>query len=482
MMEQWSSRTGFLLAAIGSAVGIGNIWRFSAVVGQNGGGAYLIPYLFACVLCALPLMILEMAAGRAFQGDVVSVFRSTVRHGNILGWLICAVVFFILCYYLVITGWTLAFVFFSAAGMPENFSAFTSSYQPLVFFVICALVTGATVSLGVKRGIERASWVLVPFIFLILAGMALFATTLPGFDAGIRYFLSADFSVLASPATWSAALGQAFFSLSVGQGILITYGAYAGKKIDLVQSAVIVMVADISASMLAGLVIFPVVFSSGLSPSIGAELAFVTLPKAFLGMPYGYFVAIAFFSLLFVAALTSAISILEVNIAAFLGVTRLSRGKICAVLTLLAILIGMPAALSYSALDLSVAGARVLDLMDEIFGTTGLLLTAIITSLALSWCAGRDRIRNEMGKGKKIPGLVLWVCQWVIPSLLTFALAFRIATNADFPDWHMLPGTPFFCATTLVAVSGIVIGILLLVILIFCRWRGDRCPWKRWLR
>ena len=481
-MEQWSSRTGFLLAAIGSAVGVGNIWRFSAVVGQNGGGAYLVPYLLACFLCALPLMILEMAAGRAVRGDVVSVFRSTFRHGNILGWLICAVVFFILSYYLVITGWTLAFFFFSAAGMPENFSAFTSSYQPVVFFVICALVSGATVSLGVKRGIERASTILVPFIFLILIGMALYASTLPGFDAGIRYFLSPDFSVLASPAIWSAALGQAFFSLSVGQGILITYGAYAGKKIDFVQSAVIIMVFDISASVLAGLVIFPIVFSSGLSPSMGAELAFVTLPKAFLGMPYGYFVAIAFFSLLFVAALTSAISILEVNIAAFLGATRLSREKICAIVTLLVILIGMPAALSYSAIDLTVAGSRVLDLMDEIFGTMGLLLTAIVTSLALSWCAGRDRIQNEMGGGKIIPSLILRVCQWVIPSLLIFALAFRIATNADFPDWHVLPGTPYFCAATLVAVSGIAIGILLLVILIFCRWKGDRCPWKQWLR
>lgn len=396
-MEQWSSRTGFLLAAIGSAVGIGNIWRFSAVVGQNGGGAYLIPYLGACIICAVPLMILEMAAGRAFQGDVVAVFRSTFRRGNIFGWLICSIVFLILSYYLVITGWTLAFVVFSAAGVPESFSAFTSSYQPLVFFIISALVTGATVSFGVKGGIERASVILVPFIFLILIGMALFATTLPGFHAGLRYFLSPDFSVLASPAIWSAAFGQAFFSLSVGQGILITYGAYAGKKIDFVQSAVIIMVFDMSASILAGLVIFPIVFSSGLSPSIGAELAFVTLPKAFLGMPYGYFVAIAFFSLLFVAALTSAISILEVNIAAFLGATRLSREKICAIVTLLAILIGMPSALSYSAMNLSVGGTRVLDLMDEIFGTMGLLLTAIVTSLALSWCAGQDRIRNEIG-------------------------------------------------------------------------------------
>lgn len=481
-MEQWSSRTGFLLAAIGSAVGIGNIWRFSAVVGQNGGGAYLIPYLSACILCAVPLMILEMAAGRAFQGDVVFVFRSVFRHGNILGWFICAVVFFILSYYLVITGWTLAFVVFFAAGMPENFSAFTSSFQPVLFFIICALVTGVTVSLGVKGGIERASSILVPFIFLILIGMALFATTLPGFDAGFTYFLSPDFSVLASPAIWSAALGQAFFSLSVGQGILITYGAYAGTKIDLVRSAAIITVFDISASLLAGLVIFPIVFSYGLSPSIGAELAFVTLPKAFLVMPYGFLVAIAFFSLLFVAALTSAISILEVNIAAFLGATRFSRKRICAILTLLVIIAGMPAALSYSAIDLSVSGIRVLDLMDEIFGTMGLLVTAILTALVLSWCAGRDRIRDEIGQRRTIGSLVMGVCRWVIPLLLTFALAFRIATNADFPDWHVLPGSPVFSTATLVVTGGIAIAILLLVITIVCRWKGDTCPWKQWLK
>lgn len=481
-MEQWSSRAGFLLAAIGSAVGIGNIWRFSSVVGQNGGGAYLIPYLTACILCALPLMTLEMAAGRALQGDVVSVFKSTFRHGDILGWFICTIVFLILSYYLVITGWTLAFVFFSATGAPENFSAFTSSYQPLFFFIICALVTGATVSLGVKGGIERISTILIPFIFFILIIMAAFATTLPGFDAGIRYFLSPDFSVLASPAIWSAAFGQAFFSLSVGQGILITYGAYIGKNIDLIQSAIIIMVFDITASMLAGLVIFPIVFSSGLSPSMGAELAFVTLPKAFIVMPYGNLVAIAFFSLLFVAALTSAISILEVNAAALLGVTRFSRTKACAILIILVILIGMPAALSYSAANLTLGGARVLDLMDEMFGTTGLLLTAILSSLVLSRCTERGRIRNEMDGGGKIPQMVMAICSSVIPVLIAIALAFRFITNADFPDWHVLPGTPFISATVLVAVSGSVIGVLLIVIGIFCRLKGAGCPWRRWLR
>ena len=481
-MEQWSSKTGFILAAIGSAVGIGNIWRFSAVVGQNGGGAYLIPYLSACIFCALPLMALEMAAGRAVRGDVVSVFSSAVRGGNRFGWLICTIVFFILCYYLVITGWTLAFVFFSAAGITENFSAFTSSYEPLAFFIISTVLTSAIVSLGVRAGIERVSSVLIPFIFVILAVMALFASTLPGFYTGIRYFLSPDFSVLINPVVWSAALGQSFFSLSVGQGILITYGAYIGKEVDLFRSAIIIMVFDISASVLAGLVIFPIVFSYGLSPSMGAELAFVTLPQAFLVMPYGQLIAIAFFSLLFIAALTSAMSILEVDVAALMTATRFSRRQVCAALCLFILLVGMPAALSYSTADLSVAGIRILDIMDEIFGTIGLILTALITSIILAWYSGKEKVQQELYGIGIIHSVILNACRFVIPSLLSAALVFRIAANADVPDWRIVPDTTGIGCIPLLAVSGFVITGIVIIIFVICRISGGECPWKHWMR
>jgi NSS family neurotransmitter:Na+ symporter len=468
-MELWTSRNGFLLAAIGSAVGIGNIWRFSSVVGQNGGGAYLIPFLTACILCALPLMCLELAAGRAVRGGVVSAFSSAVRGGNALGWFISAIVFFIISYYLVITGWTLAFAWFSATGSPESFARFTGSYQPIFFFVICAVLTGAIVALGVRAGIERVSSVMIPLIFVILAILAIAATSLPGYAAGITYFLSPDFSVLTRPSLWIAAFGQAFFSLSVGQGILITYGAYLGKEIDIFPSALIIMVFDISASVLAGLVIFPIVFSYGLSPSMGAELAFVTLPRAFLLMPHGSLIAVTFFLLLFIAALTSAISILEVNVAALIHATHLSRTTVCIILTFCVIIAGMPAALSYSAMDLTIQGAKVLDLMDDIFGSIGLILTSIVTAFFLSRYALRASVLEELGGKKRLALLVLCICGNVIPLLLAGALIFRMTAGTEIPAWHILPGAASAGGMPLLVTGAVILGLLVFTVLIFCR-------------
>lgn len=221
-MERWSSHIGFILAAVGAAVGIGNIWRFSAVLGQNGGGAYLIPYFIAVFVFALPLMILEITMGRRFRGTVVSSFRAVRPQFRIIGWLLCAIVFLILSYYLVITGWTIAYTLFSITGDTVTFSGFTGSYQPVLFASIAVLLTGIIVSAGVRKGIERISIILIPVCIIILVIMALFSTTLSGFDAGIRFLLTPDFSVLLETDLWAAAFGQAFFSLSVGEGILLT--------------------------------------------------------------------------------------------------------------------------------------------------------------------------------------------------------------------------------------------------------------------
>ncbi|MDD3493663.1 MAG: sodium-dependent transporter, partial [Candidatus Thermoplasmatota archaeon] len=209
-MDAWSSRLGFLLAAIGSAVGIGNIWRFSSVVGQNGGGAYLIPFFLAVFAFALPLMILELAVGRHLKENVVSAFRRAGPGFHIFGWFICVVVLLILSYYLVITGWTLFYLISSLLGHSVSFSGFSSSYQPVAYFVVSALVTGAVVSLGVREGIEKISKILIPFSLLILVALALYATTLSGFGQGVDFFLTPDFGVLGDPLIWSAAFGQAF--------------------------------------------------------------------------------------------------------------------------------------------------------------------------------------------------------------------------------------------------------------------------------
>lgn len=425
-MERWSSRIGFILAAIGSAVGIGNIWRFSSVVGQNGGGAYLIPYLLAVLCFAVPLMVLEMAVGRHLRANVVSSFGHAGRSFRIFGWLVCLILLLILSYYLVITGWTLAYLAFSLLDRNVSFSAFTSSMQPIAYFLISALTTGAIVSSGVKMGIERMVSILVPFSFLILLVLALFCLSLPGFQPGINFFLRPDFSVLAQAGLWSAALGQAFFSLSVGMGILITYGAYLGDDANIPQSALVITIADLLAAMLAGTTIFSLVFTFGLEPAAGTELAFATLPRAFELMPYGRILAVAFFALLFSAALTSAISMLEVNVAAIMGETGMARKNACLLLTIALIAIGLPSALSYSSIDLIFFGSRILDLLDETVGTFGLPTAAFLVALVFRWFMDDHLLISQIDISKSWLKLLPFITKYAIPIVLVIITIFSL--------------------------------------------------------
>ena len=417
-MERWSSRIGFMLAAIGSAVGIGNIWRFSSVVGQNGGGAYLVPYLLAVLCFAVPLMVLEMSVGRHLRADVVSSFGRAGRSFKAFGWLICLILLLILSYYLVITGWTLAYLAFSLLGIDVAFSDFTSSLQPIAYFLISALATGAIVSSGVKKGIERLVSVLVPFAFLILLALALFCLSLPGAQTGMSFLFRPDYSMLLQPGLWSAALGQAFFSLSVGMGILITYGAYLDDDADIPQSALIITVSDLLAAMLAGIAIFSLVFTFGLPPTAGAELAFITLPRAFELISYGYILGVAFFALLCSAALTSAVSMLEVNVAAVMGQTGMSRRKASLLLTMALIALGLPSALSYSSIGLSFFGSRVLDLLDETVGTLGLPIAAFLVAMVFRWFMDEHLLHSQVDLSNRWMRSLPFLTKYAIPTVL----------------------------------------------------------------
>lgn len=421
-MERWSSRTAFILASVGSAVGIGNIWRFSSVVGQNGGGAYLIPYLIAVFVFALPLMMLELAVGRRLRGDVVTAFGRARRGFRPLGWIVCAVVFLILSYYLVVTGWTLAYVEFSAAGRSVEFSDFTSSYNPILYFIISALFMGAIVSFGIKNGIERFTKILIPLSFVLLLGLFAFSSTLPGFGQGLSFLFTPGFSVLTDPLLWGAAFGQAFFSLSVGYGILLTYGDYLDEGVKLLPSSLIITVADLTVAILAGMVIFPVVFTYGLEPAAGAELAFTTLPRAFEVMPYGNLFAVAFFALLFFTAMTSAVSMLEVSAASVSRAFGLSRKAVSLVLTAAVIALGLPSALSYSAAGLQFNGMRILDIMDETVGGFGLVLTATLIAVTFTWLLDDRLLHKEIGMGSRF---VLPMVKYAVPVVMALTLATR---------------------------------------------------------
>jgi len=434
-MERWSSRFGFLLAAIGAAVGLGNIWRFSAVVGGNGGGAYLVPYLLAAFVFAVPLLVLEIAVGRHLRLDVVAAFRSVRREFAVLGWAVTGSVLLILSYYLVLTGWVLAFLVGAVAGTDVTFAGFTGTYWPVAAFAVTTVVTGAVVSFGVRSGIERLSTVVIPVIFLLLVALAVYATTLPGFGHAVEFLFRPDFSVLGDPLLWSAAFGQVFFSLSVGQGIMLTYGSYLEDGTNVARSALAITVADIGVAVLAGLVIFPVVFSVGLAPTLGTELAFTTLPRAFGAMRFGGVVAVAFFGLLFFAALTSSVSLLEVGVAAVLRTTDRSRRQVVAVLTGLIFLVGLPSALSYSALDLSVGGVRFLDLMDESVGAYALPITATIIAVVFAWYQDADVLADQVGDG-----IVRPMVKYVIPVVLVAVTGLRLFGNVGAPWQYTGPG------------------------------------------
>lgn len=473
VQEQWNSKLGFILAAIGSAVGIGNIWRFSSIVGQNGGGAYLIPYLLAVFVLAVPLMILELSVGRYFQGNVITVFTRVKEKFQVFGWLICIIVFLILSYYLVITGWTLGFVVSSLTAKGADFSQFTGSYEPLLYFIITVILTGAIVSFGIKKGIERISMLLIPFAIILLIALAVFATTLAGFFDGVAFFLTPDFSVLTNPVIWSAAFGQAFFSLSVGFGTLITYGGYLKKDINIPRSSLLITFSDLMIAMLAGLIIFPIVFTFSLQPTLGSELAFSTLPKAFELMAYGPVLAVAFFLLLFFAALTSAISMLEVNVASIMSLTKFSRRKTSMILTILLIFVGLPAALSYTSMNLSVGDIKILDFMDETLGTYGLPITALFTAVIFTWFAQKKILETELVDSKKWIKIVYLLTKYVIPIVLLITLGAGLLLHVDIGAWRIAPSLRFIGAFAeglgMIILLGSLLGISLFLMHYFKR-------------
>ncbi len=422
-MEKWSSKRAFILATIGSAVGIANIWRFSAIAGEYGGGAFMLPFALAVIFLAMPLMMLEMAVGRHLESDVVSAFRDLSDKFLPIGLAIGVVLVVLTAVYLTITGWTLAFLTFSLTPMDMDFTTFSSSYMPVVFFLVSLLLTVFIVSKGVRQGIERVVTRLVPLQFLILGILVAYAVTTDGFVDSLRYLFTPDMEMITEREVWVAAFGQAFFSLAVGYGLILTYASYMGHGISIPRSVGIITIADVGAAILSGTVIFSVVFSQGLDPAMGAELAFSTLPLAFDGIPVGWLLAIMFFGLLFAAALTSAVSMMEVPVAAILNNTKLTRPKASYAVGLILLVIGMLTTLSYSALDLRIGGERVLDSVDYIFGTLGIPVAALLTALVFSWYIKDIQLVLEIDPfwGKVILPLV----RYLVPPVLFVVLLFQ---------------------------------------------------------
>ncbi|WP_119292118.1 sodium-dependent transporter [Azohydromonas sediminis] len=392
--EHWRSGVGFVLATLGAAVGIGNVWRFSYVAGEHGGGAFLIVYVLFVAAVGLPLMLAEFALGHAAQRGPEAAFaavapRRAWRRAGLPG---IAVATLILAYYAVIAGWTLKFFvvyLLGGTGLSDAsvaFEAFLASPQPVAWQAAVMAACVAIVGAGVQRGIEAATTWLMPLLALVLVVLAGYSLSLPGARDGLAFVFAPDWNALARADVYLAAMGQAFFSLGLACGVMVTYGGYLPRGRALLRPAVAIVAGDTGFAVVAGVMVFPAVFSFGLDPAAGPALAFVTMPQVFAQMPFGRVFGAAFFGLLAVAALTSAISLLEVVVAFVVdrGRTRRPRAALAAGAAIF--VLGLPAALSFGWLGgVRIAGLGVLDAMDFVASNVLMPLNGLLIAAFVGW-------------------------------------------------------------------------------------------------
>jgi NSS family neurotransmitter:Na+ symporter len=409
-------------------VGLGNVWRFPYIVGENGGGAFLIPYLIAIFVLGLPLMILEFSVGREFKGSVVSSMKKIKGQLRWVGIIVVLVSIIVLSYYLVVTGWTVAYLILTLLGKKIIFDEFTLTYYSPIFFIAVALLTSYIVIKGIKGGIEKTSKIMVPALGILLMAMVIYALALPNAFQGISFYLTPDFSRLSDYSVWAAAFGQAFFSLSVGSGILLTYGSYLDEEISIPNNSIIITLSDLLISFFSGLMVFSIVFSFGFEPAAGPKLAFSTIPIIFDQLPYGFLLAAVFFILLFFAALTSAISMMEVGVSTLVDELKISRQKATSFLALVILMLGFPSALSYSGMKLTVFNTPVFDLMDTLFGSIGLIVTALLISVSVTWFMDNKVMKDQMERNTHLVAskIVFVLVKYIIPIILVYVLVVRI--------------------------------------------------------
>jgi NSS family neurotransmitter:Na+ symporter len=414
---QWGSGFGFIMAAAGSAVGLGNIWRFPYITGENGGGAFVFVYILCVLLIGLPLLLNEISLGRHTGKNPIGAIRSSGgnRFWQLAGVICVLVCFFVLSYYSVIAGWTIGYIFTELINIPVSFETFqeTPMYViPLCFLFI--LITILIVVRGVSGGIEKASIYLMPLLFLIIIFISIRSITLPGASEGIRYYLEPDFSKINGKVVL-AALGQAFFSLSVGWGLMITYGSYLSKKNNAITSASWIVGMDTSVALLGGLMVFPAVFAFGKNPASGPALVFDVLPTVFDQMTGGAIIGALFFLLLFVAALTSSISMLEVPVAYLIDEKKWTRKKAAWKVGIAAMALSIPSAVSsiegniFNTMSLNFFGivkTGFFDLMDFFFGTVAVVVVCLMLSLYTGWVKNIKTYANELALGA--PGFDGW--------------------------------------------------------------------------
>ena len=420
----WSSERAFVFATAAAAVGLGNIWRFPYLAGENGGGAFIIAYIIAVITMGVPLMVLEISAGRAERGSPIRTFRKIMNKAAVVGWLVVLLTLIIMSYYLVVTGWTLGFAVESFKGELPTFSEFTSGYASLWYFFIIVAITSFVVARGVKM-IEWLSKIMMPALIAVIVLLTVYSLTLEGRGEALSFLFNPNFSDFLNPTIWLLAFGQAFYSLAVGQGYLITYGSFMKKGTNLPRSAGWVAGIETSIALIAGLMLFPIVFTFGLNPAEGTELAFTTLPYAFKIIPLGAFVAVLFFCLFFLAAISSCIAGMQVVKTAVREEFGLSQVKATAVSFAPLIPLGTLAALSFTPVELSMVGRPFLEILDMFAANQIVVTSGIVGGAIISWSISKSDLIDGFGtEWKKVASVTVTVVRYLpIPVSVLLILA-----------------------------------------------------------
>ena len=441
--ESFSSSFGILVALAGSAVGLGNLWRFPYLVGENGGAAFILIYLAFVLLLGIPLLLSEFIIGRRSQASARQAFKILAPDGHwgftgLLAVICCTL---ILSFYSVVGGWgieyfvkAVKFDFTNASDetLSSMFSTFSSStWAPLICHTVFLAVTAGIVISGVKKGIESFSKIMMPVLFVIMTGIAIRSLTLPGGGAGVEYMFKPDWSEVTGK-TFLAALGQAFFSLSLGSGMVITYGSYVKKHERILSLSVQTALADTAFALIAGCAIMPAVFAFGISPSEGPGLVFTTLPFIFGKLPMGGIIAILFFFALLLAALTSSISVMEVIIASAMEEFKLKRKTAVTAVFIGIWILGCLCSLSLGPMSgWKIMGKSVFDLFDYLSANVLMLIGGLLVVIFVSWKLGKKALHEELTNGGtlKIPDWVIdtifFLIRFVAPTAILIIMIFQ---------------------------------------------------------
>lgn len=417
--SSWNSRFGYIMAAAGFSIGLGNVWRFPYLVGTNGGGAFVLIYLAICVFIGIPLFYMEVTLGRKAMSSPIVGMRKLTKKGSAwtsVGWLGVLSAFFILTYYINIMGWIMAYIFKMVSGSMKGFSAkeFSSAFdalmanptQLIIWTLICTIIIGIISARNLNSGLEKACKFMMPALFIMLLIVVVRSVTLPGAMKGVKWYLNVDFSKVTAK-TFLTALGQCFFSVGIASGGAFVYGSYLKKDSNIPEDGLMVVGFDTLAALIAGFATFPAVFALGLKPDSGSNLLFVTMSNVFMNMPFGQVFGFLFFLLMFFAALSSALGYLEPISSSFSDMLKISRAKGSIYALVSIFIVGLFTIFGLNTLSgFKVLGKNLFDFADYLSGNIMMPLGAIALILYVLFVWKFDNFRNEANtgaKGLKIP-------------------------------------------------------------------------------